>query len=376
MPDDSPKPIPGSFIPIGSGRESFHPETLPPSCDLDLGEEMQRLIADATYELGRLDEISRTVDVGPVLFTSLVRQEAVESSAIEGAEVTTDELYRYHTATDRGEEPETVERDLQEVLNYEEAVYEGIAAIDADEDISIALLHSLHETLLAGSARADTEVVGAFRPGYVHLGAFVPPPAEQIDLLVENLLKYASEGGSYHYLVDIALAHYQFETVHPYEDGNGRLGRLLATLQLYEQGVIEQPYLYPSAYVNRHKGEYVERLQAVRHDGDWEGWIRFFVSAIREQAREAYRRAQTLRDLRESYEERYGERRTAAQRLALECFEKPYFTAADAMETLEVSDATVYNAIDELQADAILEEVSGKQRNRIYRAAEIFDIVE
>lgn len=376
MSGDNSKPIPGSFVPIGSGRKAFHPETLPPSQDLDLGEETQELVADATYELGRLDEISRTVEVGPVLFTSLVRQEAVESAAIEGADVTADEVYRYHTATDRSDEPATVERDLQEVLNYEEAIHEGIAAIDAGEAISIDLLHSLHETLLSGSARADTEVVGAFRSGYVSLGSFVPPPAGQVDLLVENLLKYASEGGPYHYLVDLALAHYQFETVHPYEDGNGRLGRLLATLQLYDRGVIEKPYLYPSAYINRHKGEYVQRLQAVRHEGDWKGWVRFFLTSVREQARDAYRRASALRDLRETYEERYGERRTAAQRLALSLFENPYVTAADAMATLGVSDATAYNAIGQLRREGVLEEVTGKQRNREYRAAEIFEIVE
>jgi Fic family protein len=376
MPEDKSKPIPGSFVPIGSGRESFHPETLPPGRNHDLDGEIQELIADTTYELGRLDEISRTVEVGPVLFTSLVRQEAVESAAIEGADVTTDEVYRYHTATARGDEQGMVERDLQEVLNYEEAVYRGIEAIDDGEGITVDLLHSLHETLLAGSARADTEVVGAFRPCYVHLGSFVPPPAEQLDLLVENLLKYANRDGPYHYLVDLALGHYQFETIHPYEDGNGRLGRLLATVHLYDREVIEKPYLYPSAYFNRHKAEYVERLQNVRHDGNWEDWIAFFLTGIREQARDAYRRAQRLGELRDAYEDRYGTGRTAAERLALELFETPYLTAADVMELLDVSDGTAYNAIEELRRDGVLVEVTGKKRNREYRAAEIFEIIE
>lgn len=376
MSGDNSKPIPGSFVPIGSGRESFHPETLPPSRSLDLGEGIQNAIADATYELGRLDEASRTVEAGPVLFTSLVRQEAVESAAIEGADVTTDEVYRYHTATASGDERETVERDLQEVLNYEEAVYRGIEAIDDGEGITVELLHSLHETLLAGSARADTEVVGAFRPGYVHLGEFVPPPADKVDLLMENLLKYARNGGPYHYLVDLALCHYQFETIHPYEDGNGRLGRLLATLQLYDREIIDRPYLYPSAYFNRHKAEYVEGLQDVRHDGDWEGWIEFFVTGIREQASEAHRRTQRLGGLREAYEGRYGARRTAAERLALQLFETPYLTAADVMELLDVSDGTAYNAIQSLEADGVLVEVTGKERNREYKAAEIFEIIE
>lgn len=367
--------VPGSFVPIGSGREAFHPETLPPADDPDLDEELYATIADATYELGRLDEISRNVDVGPVLFTSLVRKEAVESAAIEGAEVEFDEVYQHHTKTGDGEDA-VAERDLQEVLNYEEALYQGVEAITEGRGITIGLLHSLHETLLHGPARPDTEAVGEFRSGYVHLGEFVPPPPERVDLLVENLLKFVEDGGSYHYLVDLALAHYQFETVHPYEDGNGRLGRLLVTLQLYDLGAIAKPYVYPSAYVNRHKNEYVERLQGVRNHGDWVAWIQFFASGLHEQAREAYLRARDLRDLRREYESRYGDRHNVTQRLALELFENPYLTANEAMTLLGVSDAAVYQAINELQADGVLEETTGKERNREYRATEIFGIIE
>lgn len=372
---DDTESIPGSFVSIGSGRESFHPETLPPSSGLDFSEETHAAIANATYALGRLDEAARTVELGAVVFTSMVRQEAVDSAAIEGADVDVDEVYQHHTTTKDQEDVE-IERDLQEVLNYETALYRGIEAIDDGEELSEELLHLLHETLLAGTARADTDTVGKFRSTYVHLGEFVPPPPDQVRLLVENMLKFVRDGGTYSTLVDLALFHYQFETAHPYEDGNGRLGRLLITLQLYADGILSKPYLYPSGYFNRHKGEYIERLQGVRYDGDFEAWVRFFVEGIGEQAVEAYRRTTRLRDLREAYEQQFGDRKNASQRLALELFENPYVTAASVMELLDVSDGTAYNAIEELETAGILTETTKKKRNKEYKAAAIFEIIE
>jgi Fic family protein len=374
------KDAPGKFLDIGSGRECYLPQTLPPTRDLELGGEINEVVSEAMRELGRLDAISQTIDVSAVPFTSLVRREAIESAAIEGADVDVDEVYQYHTVSDDQQE---LERDLQEVLNYEKAVYEGIAAIDEAETISIETIHGLHATLLEGSARAETEDVGEFRSGYVRItsanpaqDAFIPCPPSHVETLVKDMQNYLGKGGQYQDLVDLALYQYQFETVHPYEDGNGRLGRLLITLQLYEKGYLSHPYLYPSAYFNRHKEEYVERLEAVRFDGDWEGWVRFFVKGIRQQASEAYHRTLELKELREAYEERYGARQNATQRLALKLFENPYVTASEAQQLLDASKPTVYRAIDALESDGVLTEVTGKQQGKEYKATDIFEIIE
>lgn len=382
MPAEPLKDAPGTFLDIGSGRECYLPETLPPTRELDLDDELNEIISGAMRELGRLDAISQTIEVSAVPFTSLVRREAIESAAIEGAEVDVDEVYQFHTVS--GDQPEvTPSRDLQEVLNYESAVYEGIEALDGEESISVETMHDLHATLLGGSARYETEDVGEFRSGYVRTtsaepagDAFVPCPPSHVETLVKDMQNYLATGGRYQDLVDIALYHYQFETVHPYEDGNGRLGRLLITLQLYQKGYVSHPYLYPSGYFNRHKAEYVDRLQRVRFEGDWEGWVRFFVTGIREQAGEAYHRTLELKDLREEYEDRYGARRNATQRLALKLFENPYVTASEAQQLLDASEPTAYRALDALESDGVLTEVTGKQKRREYKATEIFEIIE
>jgi Fic family protein len=367
--------IPGTFVNVGSGRQSFYPDTLPPTRELPLDGDIHRIVSEATFELGRLNAISQTIDVSAVPYTSLLRREAVESTAIEGADVDVDEVFQYYTRR-AGQEDIEVERDLQEVLNYEAAVLRGIEIIDEHRMDTIELLHEFHEMLLQGSARADTDDVGQFRSGYVRLGDFIPPASSQIELLVSDMQKYIQNEGQYHDLIDIALYHYQFETVHPYKDGNGRLGRLLITLQLYDKGYLLEPYFYPSAYFNRYKSEYVDRLQAVRYNGDWEGWIRFFLTGIRDQAGEAYQRTLQLRALREEYEQQYGAQRNAAQRLALHLFEQPYLTPSQAMSLLDGSDATVYRALNELVDDGVLEEITGKQKRKEYRATEIFAIIE
>lgn len=382
MSTDRLKDAPGTFLDVGSSRECYLPETLPPTRELELSDEVNETIAEAMRELGRLDAVSQTIDVSAVPFTSLIRREAIESAAIEGADVDVDEVYQYHTVS--SDQPDfDPSRDLQEVLNYEKAVYEGIEAIDDEDEISIETIHGLHATLLEGAARAETEDVGAFRSNYVRITAsnpaqdsFIPCPPSHVETLVKDMQNYLATGGQYLDLVDLALYHYQFETVHPYEDGNGRLGRLLITLQLYEKEYISHPYLYPSGYFNRHKEEYVERLQAVRFRGDWEEWIQFFVKGIHQQAAEAYHRTLELKELREEYEERYGERRNASQRLALKLFENPYVTANEVQELLDASGPTAYRAIENLEADGVLTEVTGKQKRREYKAMDIFDIIE
>jgi Fic family protein len=373
---------------VSYGRESYYkPDPLPPTRDLDLDAEFYETVADATFWLGKLSGISLELDFPPVLYTSLLRKEAMESAEIEGANVDFNALYSVETRTDdesTGDgaiEPISAEsgtKDTREVLNYEQAVKEGIETLDSGDSITIDLLHNLHETLLTGvpDDRVDTDTIGAFKTTPNHIGDFLPPVPGIVEGLMDALMTYYRTGGSYHELVNIALFHYQFETIHSYGDGNGRLGRLLITLQLYDAGYLERPNLYLSEYFNRNKAAYVDRLEAVRAPGAWEAWLSFFIEGIAVQAEESVSRTLALDELRRRYEAEYGGVSYTKNRLACKLFEQPYVTTKTVATMFDVERSTAYRAISQLEANGVLEEVTGKGRNKEYRAREIFEILE
>jgi len=377
---------PGNLV--SYGRESYYrPDPLPPADGLDLGAEFYDRLADATFWLGKLSGIGLELDFPPVLYTSLLRKEAMESAEIEGADVDYNALYSLETrnrAATAGsadgvlEETADDTKDTAEVLNYERAVEDGIAFLDDGGEITVDLLHTLHETLLSGVSddRVETDTIGAYKSKPNHIGDFLPPVPRVVDGLMDALLTYYRTGGSYHPLVDIALFHYQFETIHPYGDGNGRLGRLLITLQLYDAGLLERPNLYLSEYFNRNKATYVDRMDAVRSDGEWDAWLSFFVGGVARQAEESVSRTLALDDLRRRYEDEYGGVTYTKNRLACSLFEQPYVTTTTVAERFDVEQSTASRAISELENEAVLEEVTGKSRNKEYRAREIFEILE
>jgi len=376
MPDSTlPDNAPGSYIPYGA-KPYYLPEQLPPDIEITVSSELRNAIEDAIYELGRLEGVSEETNTNPIVYTSLVRREAVESVLIEGAEIKIEDLFRPDTL--RGAE---VTKDVQEGLNYERAVIEGAKQVAHDGKISLNMLDTLHQQLLQGT-RTDAARLGEFRRQPVHLPPpetlaepFIPPAPDHIPDLMANLETYVQDGGPYHTLLDIGLVHYQFETIHPYGDGNGRLGRLLITLQLIDNGYLSQPYLYPSAYFNEHKVEYVTRMRAVSEEGAWEPWLQFFVDGIRQQAADAVERTDDLRELRREYETEYGHEKTAADRLAMRLFQHPYVTTNDVADLLDVTSQTARNAITELQAQGVLKETTGKQRYQEFKAVDIFEIL-
>jgi len=163
--------------------------------------------------------------------------------------------------------------------------------------------------------------------------------------------------------------------VHPFSDGNGRLGRLLIILYLASEGYLESPYIYPSAYFNRHKVEYVEQMRAVSEDGAWDEWLRFFLEGLRSQAEMSYDRTHRLRDLQGRYEKEYSGT-TNTDAFARQLLQYPYFTAPDLVEYLDVSRRTAYKVVDDLESDGLIEEVTGKERGKEYKAVEVFDILQ
>lgn len=382
--DEIDDQAPGTLI--SYGREAYYrPDPLPPSRDLALDTDFYELLAEATFWLGKLSGISTEHDFPPVLYTSLLRKEAIESAEIEGAEVDYNALYSRETrslasASDDATAPirDGERKDTQEVLNYEQAIEDGLATLDSGGEISVELLHQLHETLLTGVAddRVDTDTIGAYKTTPNHLGDFLPPVPGEIDGLMDALMTYYRTGGRFHPLIDIALFHYQFETIHPYGDGNGRLGRLLITLQLYDAELLEQPTLYLSEYFNRNKSTYIERMEAIRARGEWEAWLEFVINGVARQAEESVNRTLALDALRQRYEADYGGLEYAKNRLACSLFETPYVTTNIVATKLDIERSTAYRAITALEAEGVLEEVTGKQRNKEYRAKEIFEILE
>jgi len=370
-----PEEAPGKYVPFGQ-RSYYLPDELPPADEIEFSSEFQETLQDAIYQLGRLEGISEETDASPIVYTSLVRREAVESVLIEGANIELEDLFRPEDI-DHGE----TTKDIREGVNYETAVKEGAGRVSETGEISIELINDLHATLMDG-VRDEGEVAGEFRTGEVHipppephLTPFIPPGATHVPDLMDNLVTYIEQGGAYHDLVDLGLVHYQFETIHPFGDGNGRIGRLLITLQLIQQGYLTEPYLYPSAYFNEHKIEYVNRMRAVSEEGAWEPWLQFFVDGIRQQAADAVTRTDELRGLRREYEARYGHEKTATDRLAMRLFQYPYVTTNEVEELLDVSHQTARNAIQALEDEGVLQETTGQERYQEFKAVDIFDIL-
>lgn len=374
--DDLPEEAPGEYI--SYGRESYYlPEDLPPSAEFDFGKEFQETLQDTIYQLGRLEGIGNETDVSPIVYTSLVRREAVESILIEGGDLDFEDMFRPGGI----EQDATTEKDVREAINYEEAIRKGADRVDEEGEITLELLKQLNGRLLDG-VRDQSERPGQFRERPSHIPPpdayetpFVPPVPAKIRPLMQNLERYINRGGNYHDLVNLAIVHYQFETIHPFGDGNGRLGRMLITLQLIKEGYLTEPFLYPSAYFNEHKIEYVKRMRAVSEKGSWEPWLSFFVEGIRQQAADAVTRTEKLRDVRREYERRFGHEKTASDRLAMRLFQQPYITTQDSQELLDVSYQTARNAIKELEAEGVLQETTGKQRYQEYKGVDIFEIL-
>ncbi|QLG61109.1 Fic family protein [Halorarum salinum] len=375
-----PDSAPGKYVPHHP-NPYYSPEPLPVEPKLRISEQTHDLVADAAYQIGRVDGISSTVDFSAVLYTSLIRIEAVESARIEGADVAFQDVEAYHTKHPSGEADTKIEKDLKEALNYETALTYGLDRIGSGASITLSLIKELHSMLLE-DIRNEGDVVGDFRDHMVHLTSpqsgqhpFIPPTPEGVDGLMQSLESYIQMGGQYHSLVDAAILHYFFETVHPFSDGNGRLGRLLIILYLTDEGYLESPYIYPSAYFNRHKVEYVEHMRTVSEEGAWEEWLTFFLEGLRSQAETSYDRTHQLRELQERYEEEYSGS-TNTDKFARQLLQYPYFTAPDLVEYLDVSRRTAYKIVDNLEADGLIEEVTGKERGKEYKAVDVFNILK
>jgi len=380
--DDFDEAAPGEIVPTTTSKgtySAFRPDPLPPAINT---EQLITPLAEATQALGRLHGIGPRVGSREILIEPFIRKEALESSQIEGTHATLSDIYAYEA----GQEAlidEDRQQGTQEVVNYLHALTHGLDAITAGDPITVELLCEMHDRLLSGvcgdeadpgELRTTQNFIGS--TPYIQDARYVPPPPNEIPDLLEGLLEYANQETNLHPLLRIGLTHYQFETIHPFLDGNGRLGRLLISLLLQRDGLLPEPYLYLSSYFNARRSDYVDHLLAVSQRGDWVEWLLFFLRGVQSQADEAHQRANLLVDLREDYQQRYqSERSENILELVMRLFEDPYLDVNTAADWLDVEYSTANRLIGQLENDGILEELTGKERNRFYRASEVFQII-
>jgi Fic family protein len=374
-PSDFRAPGAGRVVQAAGGYAAFIPASLPPELAYDSSLVLALSRADAA--LSELSGLGRQLPNPHLLIAPYVRREAVLSSRIEGTRASLSDLL-----LDEAEPEHSADGDIQEVRNYVAALEHGLERLPA-LPLSLRLVRELHERLMQG-VRGDRATPGEFRRSQNWIGPagstpatapYVPPPADALMGCLADWETFLHDRDRFPDLIQCAVMHEQFEAIHPFLDGNGRVGRLLITLFLVERGRLSQPLLYLSDYIEAHRQEYYDRLQRVRTDGDWSGWLRFFLTGVEQTARSAVRQASRLMDLREAYRGRLS-KKTNALRLLDELFVNPYLTAARAAQILTSSRPTARQAIGLLQTEGLLEEVTGRSWRRIYLARPILEVIE
>lgn len=356
----------------GSRYQAFVPLPLPPSPPIEWTAGLATLRDKANRGLGRLDMIDGVLPDKHLFLYQYVRKEAVLSSQIEGTQSSISDLLLFEME----EAPGVPLDDVREVSNYVAAMNYGLKRIKEGFPLSLRLIKEIHGVLLNGGRGRDKEP-GEFRRSQVWLGGaspaeaeFVPPPPERLMACLDPFEKYLhDQPDRAPVLIKAALAHVQFETIHPFKDGNGRLGRLLITLLLCAEDVLHEPLLYLSLFFKQNRQSYYDHLQAVRVKGDWEGWLGFFFQGVYESASQAVTTAQRLLKLFESDRVRLqgiGRAAGSAIRLHQHLQARPMTTAADASKALGLSETAANKALARLEEIGIVRELTGQQRYRIF----------
>lgn len=372
-----------SSVAGGVNCKAFVPAPLPPTPELQLSGKLHSRISQAMLALGRLDAISTLLPDAQLFLYSYVRKEAVMSSQIEGTQSSLSDLMLYEMEGMPGVPMD----DVQEVSCYVNALSLGVQRIREGHPITFRLISELHQALMT-SGRGINKAPGEFRKNSVWIGGhradeatFVPPPAIELANCWADLERFINDvPQETDPLIKAALAHVQFETIHPFLDGNGRLGRLLIPLILVSGGVLSQPLLYLSVFFKKHRQTYYDRLQQVRISGDWESWLLFFVDAVATTANQAVGTAQALNQLRQTHRQQLeplGRLATSAQQVLDVLFEQPIANINTLVKGSKLTPATVGKVMDRLsQPDiALVKELTGQKRNRVFAYSAYIDIL-
>ncbi len=378
----------GRWVQQGMGETSytaFIPAPLPPIPPIRVDSELQRRLEAAGLALGRLDGIGRLLPGPEELLYSYVRKEAVLSSQIEGTQSSIADLLLHENRA----VPGVVLEDVREVSNYIDALSYGVNRLST-LPLSLRLIRESHERLVSGT-RGDRKTPGEFRRSQNWIGGskpsdamFVPPPPHELPEILSAFEKFL-HATEYPILLKVGLAHAQFETIHPFLDGNGRVGRMLIALMLVAEGVLERPWLYVSLHFKQRRAEYYQLLQQVRTEGNWEEWLIFFLEGVTTVAHQATEKIRSLialfeRDRKVVEQSRKGSiYQSVAVQSNLTVYD--YLKRKIAIRIPETAEAcgttkpTVKRAINDLQQLGIVAEVTGKSRNKVYIYSEYLDIL-
>jgi Fic family protein len=364
---------------------AFVPNPLPPLLPYDA--KLVMAVSEAAYALGELAALGRSMANPHLLISPFIRREAVLSSRIEGTQASLADLYAYEAGQLPlpGLEQGASEDDVREVANYVEALKYGLERLNT-LPMSLRLLRELHERLLAG-VRGEHATPGEFRKSQNWIGRpgctlaeadFVPPPVPEMADALFAFEKYLhSDDRANPPLVQLALLHYQFEAIHPFLDGNGRIGRLLITLLLMSWGLLPSPLLYLSAYFEQQRDRYYDLLLQVSERGAWRDWVLFFLQGIAEQSRDAGTRAKQLQDLRDEWRDRLSKQRNPASLLALvdSLFATPVLTIPGVSKALGIAYNSAQANVAKLVGAGILKQLGQSSYGKTYAAWEILQVV-
>lgn len=367
----------GSLVEVGGGFVAFVANPLPPR--IEWTNALAQVLSAADRAVGELAGVGRTLSNPQLLIRPFLQKEAVLSSRIEGTRASLADLLLFDV--EPSATPEV--SDTREVRNYVVALEYGLKRLDA-LPIGTRLMCELHKLLLDGVRGAGG--AGELRRIQVHIGrsarmsdaTFVPAPANEIPRLLSDLEKFIHSKSDIPALLRLAMIHYQFEAIHPFHDGNGRIGRLIISLLLASEKILPQPLLYLSAFFERHRAQYYEGLLHVSTRGAWKEWFLYFLEAMHDQSLEAIATANRLSALRDRFHSRLHTRRTTGllHKLVDALFNNPALTVSQAAQMLAVSYRGAQQNVDRLVDVGILSEITGQKRNRIFIAHEIVEAVE
>lgn len=369
----------GLYVAQSSGYRAFIPKPLPPEPAIEVDDEIMRLLSEANLAVGRLDGIAQNVPEPDLFVAMYVNREAVLSSQIEGTQSTLEDLLVAELEPQRQGLPS----DVDEVVNYVAAMNYGLERLTA-LPLSLRLIREIHAQLLRG-VRGANRAPGEFRKTQNWIGpqgapisaaTFVPPPVPDMLVALRDFESFLNGPSSHPLLIEVGLAHAQFETIHPFLDGNGRVGRLLITFLLVNAQALHRPLLYLSHYFKQHRIEYYDRLMAIRTNDDWEGWLKFFLRGVAETASEAQATAQRIFDLRERHRRLVLDRRLAPKGLDLLAllFRRPLVNVQLVADELQSTYQTANTLVRRFEELGLLRETTGAKRGRVFRYQPYLDL--
>lgn len=366
---------------VGERCQAFIPEPLPPKPELSIDGNLRELLDQTLLALGRLDSTTMLLPETDIFLYMYIRKEAVLSSQIEGTQSSLSELLLFEI----GGKPDVPMDDVQEVSNYVAALNHGLSLMRKGLPISLRLIREMHKVLLSkgrgsdkmpGEFRTSQNWIGGTRPGNA---AHVPPPPEKLLECMGDLEKFLNDiPEKTPTLIKAALAHVQFETIHPFLDGNGRVGRLLITTLLCSEAILKEPLLYLSLYFKTHRNTYYDLLQQIRINGDWESWIEFFLTAIKETAEKATSTASVLIKLADEDRKKIqniGRSSGSALRVHHALLQRPIISIPKICEITGLWTTSVTTVVKHLEQIGIVKEITGGKRNRLYKYLKYIDIL-